>query len=220
MSGLTLSFISFVRRPVSSLLAVISLIIPLVAVGLAITLLVNFRESIQKYDTSVHAILGPKTPDHEIILSSLFGVGHVDQIIPYGLIDHARKPLKKKDWELNRTFGDDTVNVVKQATPFMEFAEYNGYKVIGTDNSFLVRPEKNMNCPKVSRGTWFHNKGQVVAGSLVAQKENLSPGSTITADSKLLHPYTGQPLWRKNLTVTGILEPTNIVYDRMLHHSR
>ncbi len=221
MSGLTLAFISFIRRPVSSFLAVMSLIIPLVTVGLALTLLVSSRESLQKYDTSVDAILGPKSPDLALLMSSLFGVGHEDRLIPHGLLRHAREPMdKKENWMLPDESEGDSIDVVKQATPFMDFAEYKNYKVLGTDNTFLERPDDNMNPPKVAEGSWFGTSGQVVAGSLVAEGEDLRPGSTITAKSRLLHPESGKPLWQKELTITGILEPTGIVYDRMLYTSQ
>jgi len=183
------------------------------------TLLINSRDGIHTYDHSVDAILGPKSPDLELVMASLFGIGFEQRIIPHGLLRYAREPMKKKGGVSSGT-EEEYVDVVKQATPFIEFAEFDGYKVVGTDETFLVRPDKAMNAPQMARGEWFQAPGQVVVGSVVARKKNLRLGSTLTTVSIWRHPQTGKPLWQKQVTVTGILAHTGIMYDRQLYISQ
>ncbi len=217
MSGLRLAFISFIRRPVSSLLAVLSLTIPLTAAGLLVTVLSYSREGIRQYDRTIDAIVGAKTPGLELVLSALLGIGHEDGIIPYELLRHAREPMDRKRWVRPLTGTDDTMEVVKQATPIMDFATGEGYRVIATDRSFLQRPDAEMEEPSVGDGQWFYRRGQMVAGSEVARRRNLIVGSMVEAVSIWTHPDTGEPLWRKEMVISGILEPTGLVYDRQFY---
>ncbi len=217
MSGLRLAWISFVRRPVSSLLAVISLMIPLVAAGVLVTLLAHSREGIRQYDHTVDAIVGPKTPGLQLILSALFGAGHERSIIPYELLRHARETMERKRWISPGAPGGEAPLAVKQATPIMEFAAFGPYKVVATDESFLTRPSAQMKAPRIRIGAWFATPGRVVIGAEVSRSKKLSLGSVIQATSTWSHPDTGEPLWEKELLVCGILERTGLVYDRMLY---
>lgn len=217
MSGLRLALISFIRRPVSSMLAVLSLTIPLIAAGLLVSLLAYSREGIRQYDHTVDAIVGAKTPGLELVLSALFGVGHEKNIIPYELLRHAREAMDRKRWVRPLAGRDDTEHVVRQATPIMDFATYGEYRILATDRTFLHRPDAGMYRPAIAQGGWFDRRGRVVAGSEVASRRNLVPGSVIEAVSRWTHPETGEPLWRGELIVSGILGPTGLAYDRSLY---
>ena len=217
MSGLRLAFISFVRRPVSSLLAALSLVIPIAAAGLMATLIENSREGFRRYDTTLDAIIGGKTPDLQLLMASLYGIGHEENIIPFELLRHAREPMSRKRWTLPGAPGGDADDVVKQATPIIDFAVFGRYRVVGTDETFLQRPEPHANPPSMARGAWLDGPGLAVLGSQVARSENLAPGDEIAARSRLTHPVSGDPLWEKVLTVSGVLAPTGAAYDRMVY---
>ncbi len=199
------------------MLAVLSLTIPLTAAGLLVTLLAYSREGIRQHDRTVDAIVGAKTPGLELVLSALFGIGHEQNIIPYELLRHAREPMDRKRWVRPLAGMDDTSDMVKQATPIMDFATSGGYRVLATDRTFLQRPDADMERPAIGEGEWFFRRGQVVAGSEVARRKDLVVGSVVKAVSTWNHPETGEPLWEKEMVVSGILEPTGLVYDRQFY---
>jgi putative ABC transport system permease protein len=99
--------------------------------------------------------------------------------------------------------------MVASATPIALGDTYRGYRIVGTDPSFLALYEAS-----VARGETFAGEMQVVVGAEVARRNGIEVGASLTGSHGLAasgpahdnHPYH----------VVGILAPTGSVIDRLL----
>ena len=104
---------------------------------------------------------------------------------------------------------------IKAVIPFVFFGKYKGYRVIGTDESFLERPDPQ-DTPILSQGKWASGTGEVVLGSEVARHEGLATGDTLVVTA-----WTGDSAQKEEtlsltLKVSGIFARSGTAWDRAL----
>lgn len=192
MNFLTLTAANMRFKPLSAIFNVL-----LLAMGIAtIVTLFHLNTQIENRFTKdlggIDLVVSGKGSPLQIILSNVF---HLD--IPTGNIPLAEAEKLKAN------------PLIKQTIPLALGDNYNGYRIVGTDTDYIEHYGG-----KVSQGRIFADTMEVVLGSDVAKRFNLSLGDKIVGahgltNSDDLHsdfPYT----------VVGILAPSDTVLDRLV----
>jgi putative ABC transport system permease protein len=194
-----LAFLSLSRRPVSSLLAVASLGFALGLGGWLLNLHSSVFASIEVREPGVDAVLGPKSNGLSILLDSVHLAGGNTECLDYFLINTLAKEVTPE-----------------MLIPLAVFADWRGFPVVGTEDSFIHRPEKSAP-PKLASGRWYNlTVPEVVVGSEVAQRSGLEVGQTLVATA-VYSGTEGQPVWVKPMTVVGVLAESGLPRDRGIY---
>lgn len=211
MNALRLAILNLTRRRVPTFLALVSIAI---SVGFSGVLLRLYYLSESRFSTLAKggdAIVGAKSGGLDILLSSLNLEGSYPGYIPLVLYQSLkqRTDVKFADGEhLGSSY-------IKAVIPFVFFAKYRGHRVIGTDESFLTRPEPQ-DSPILSQGKWAYGTGEVVLGSEVARSENLSIGDNIVVTSWTGDSGQKEETLSLTLKVSGIFAASGTAWDRAL----
>lgn len=156
-------------------------------------ILAQAEERMQKDAAGVDLVIGAKGSPMQLILSSVF---HVD--IPTG----------------NIKIGDASTIIaepaVKRAIPIALGDSYRGFRIVGTNPSFV-----DLYAGAIAQGKIWNEPLQAVIGADVARATGLALGHRFVGAHGLTdngsqahtdHPYT----------VTGVLAPTGSVMDRLI----
>jgi len=192
MNILLVAHKNITRNSLSSFLGAL-----LSALGTAIfclVLLLSSQLSKQLDANSKHIdlVVGAKGSPLQLILNSIYHVDYPTGNIP---LEEAQKLTKSP--------------LVKLAVPLSMGDNYQGFRIIGTDSSFL-----KLYGAAIASGKWWSKDFEVVIGFQVAQKKHLKIGDKIIGahglsnsnDLHADHPYT----------ITGILEENNSVADQLV----
>lgn len=192
MSPLKISCKSLASNPLTSLLNIL-----LIAFGtgiLTILLLASTQISnkLESNSKDIDLVVGAKGSPLQLILSSIF---YVD--FPTGNI-----PLKDANALSKHP-------MVKRAVPLALGDSYQGFRIVGTDTSFI-----NLYSLQLEAGTFWNGNFDVTIGSEVAKALNLKPGDTFHGahgltsggDTHADHAYV----------VAGILKQQNNVSDNLI----
>ncbi len=192
MNNLAISWKSLRLNPLSALLNIL-----LIAFGISIlTILVLASEQISdkltKNSKDIDLVVGAKGSPLQLILSSIF---YID--FPTGNI-----PLKEAE-QLARN------PLVKRAVPLALGDNYEGFRIAGTDTSFIHLYDLTL-----SKGRFWQHDFEVTVGSAVAAAKHLQPGSTFYG----AHGLTGTTDEHKAHTyrVVGVLAPKGDVTDNLV----
>jgi len=171
--------------------------ITLIALGMALItafLLVNqhIQQRFLRDATTVDAVVGAKGSPLQLVLSS---IQHTD--IPNGNI-----PLSALTTLRHHS-------LVKQAVPLALGDNAKGFRIVGTEKEFVTLYHATM-----AQGNLWQRPMEAVLGATAAQTLGLKLGDTFMGSHGLSeqgelhadHPYT----------VTGILQPTHSVIDRLI----
>jgi len=179
-------------RPLAALLTVL-----LVALGIgtmvAVTLVTGQAQQRMSRDAAgIDLVVGAKGSPLQLVLA---GVYHLD--VPPGNVPFTALA----ELRANR--------MVAQAIPLSLGDSLNGFRIVGTEPSFLA-----LHGARLAQGAVFAEPMQAVLGARVARDTGLAPGARF-AGSHGLTP--GGPVHDDFLyTVTGILAPTGGVIDRLV----
>lgn len=192
MSPLKISYKSLASNPLTSLLNVL-----LIAFGtgiLTILLLASSQisDKLESNSRDIDLVVGAKGSPLQLILSSIF---YVD--FPTGNI-----PLKDADALSKHP-------MVRRAVPLALGDSYQGFRIVGTDTSFI-----NLYGLQLAAGKFWDGHFGVTIGSEVARKLNLKAGDTFHGAHGLTsggdvhddHAYV----------VAGILKQQNNVSDNLI----
>jgi putative ABC transport system permease protein len=141
---------------------------------------------------NIDLVVGAKGSPMQLILSSVF---HLDA--PTGNI-----PLEEAE-KLEKH------PLVKSAIPVALGDNYNGFRIVGTNESYINNYEG-----RLKEGRVFKDKMEVVIGSEVAKKFNNKIGDKIVGAHGLVNSddlHTEFPY-----IIVGIFQPTNTVLDRLV----
>ncbi|MFN5351850.1 MAG: ABC transporter permease [Alphaproteobacteria bacterium] len=141
---------------------------------------------------NIDLVVGAKGSPMQLILSSVF---HLDA--PTGNI-----PLEEAE-KLEKH------PLVKSAIPVALGDNYNGFRIVGTNESYINNYEG-----RLKEGRVFKDKMEVVIGSEVAKKFNNKIGDKIVGAHGLVNSddlHTDFPY-----IIVGIFQPTNTVLDRLV----
>ncbi|MFV8834260.1 FtsX-like permease family protein [Aquisalimonas sp.] len=192
--------LAYLRR--NALSAVLNLL--LLALGIAtITVLLLFshqmEQRLSRDASGIDMVVGAQGSPMQLILSSVF---HIDA--PTGNI-----PLEDARWVQEHPLVADTI-------PLALGDSYRGFRIVGSEHSYIGHYGGTL-----ADGALWEDDMEAVLGARVAERTGLGVGDTfvgvhgITAEGTVGgevhddHPYT----------ITGVLEPTGSVADRLIHVS-
>ena len=193
MSVVRLAFAYLGARPLLAAMHVVLLALGVATIVILLLFTEQAEQRLERDARPVDLVVGAKGSALQLILSAVL---HVD--VPAGNI-----ALKDAE-ELSRSA------LVASATPLAMGDSFQGFRIVGTDASFLRLYEA-----KIERGAEFAVEMQAVLGADVARRTRLEVGSKFVGSHGLAsgggaehgdHPYQ----------VVGILAPTGGVIDRLV----
>lgn len=211
MSPFKLAKLSLSRHLFVTIITVVSIALSIACGGILLRLN-NLSESrFSSMGKGTDAIVGAKAGGIEILLGSLNGEGKFPDFLPYKLYQSLESEQTIKHGDGVST----TPYYIERIIPFVYFGKYNDYRLVGTNANFYNRRYESESL-KLQSGSWFSSSGDVVVGSLVADKYNLKVGDTIDAA-----PWIGdqQISGKFSLKVSGVAQPTGTQWDRTLFSS-
>jgi putative ABC transport system permease protein len=192
MSMLRLAWAYLAARPLLTILHVAMLAIGVGTMILLILFTSQAEERLARDARPVDLVVGAKGSPLQLIMSSLL---HVD--VPTGNIALA---------EAERLAANP---MIASATPISLGDGFRGFRIVGTDASFLA-----LYGARVAQGKTFAEPMDALLGATVALRSGLAPGAQLIGTHGLAasgsahqeHPYR----------VVGVLEPTGTVVDRLV----
>jgi putative ABC transport system permease protein len=201
-----LAVLSLTRRKVSTSLALTAIALSVAFSGVLLRLYVLSGARFSTLADGPDAVVGAKAGGIEILLGALNGEGRYPGFIPFQLYIS----LKTRQAVRFEDGAEAAPDFIRAITPFVYFAKYRGYRVVGTDRSIL------RGARELAEGRWAEGLGEVVLGASVSRGE-VKVGDTIG-----VVPWTsdqGTPGKGRQLRVTGVLAPTGKSWDAELFAS-
>ena len=175
-------------KKVQIVLIVVSVVISAGVAVLAYNTAQQASEGITSTAGYYSAIIGPTGSKTQLAMNTMYFTDETLGTIPYELMSELSQDMR-----------------VKEVIPYAMADSYNGYSCVGTSSGFLE--SKN-----VAQGEMFDDSSsfEVVLGATVAKVCDVKVGDQI---------YTSHSVGEEHktpLTVVGILEKTNTVYDNIV----
>jgi len=193
VSTLRLAWKYLAARPLLTALHVILLALGMGTLVLLLLFTSQVEDRLQRDARTVDLVVGAKGSPLQLILSSVL---HVD--VPTGNI-----PL-----ESARRLAADPM--VASVTPLSLGDAYRGFRIVGTDDSFLA-----LYSARIAQGAPFREEMEAVLGSEAARRTGLALGATFVG-SHGLAGAGGAAHGEHAFKVVGILAPTGTVVDRLV----
>jgi putative ABC transport system permease protein len=178
-------------KPLNTLLSLILLTASVAIISLLVLLQEQFENQFSNNIDGIDMVIGAQGSPLQLILSAVY---HIDA--PTGNIDYA----EAKTW-MNHPF-------VEKAIPLAFGDNYSGFRIVGSETSYIEHYGASL-----QQGRLFEKSFEVVLGSEVAQKMQLSLGDTFVGthgDAEEGHVHDEHPY-----VVVGILESTGKVIDNL-----
>lgn len=192
MNLMKLSFSYLRRRLLNTLLNVLLLSIGIATVVLLLLFTYQLEDNLYKNAEGIDVVVGAKGSPIQLILSSIY---HVDS--PTGNINLG---------EAKELMGS---TMVAESVPLSLGDNFRGHRIVGTTTQYLEKYGA-----VVAEGVLWDYEFEVVPGAEVAANEDLKIGDTIFSShgfSESGHTHDDHAL-----TISGILQPTGTVIDRLI----
>lgn len=179
-------------KPLNTLLSLILLTASVAIISLLVLLQEQFEKQFSNNIDGIDMVIGAQGSPLQLILSAVY---HIDA--PTGNVDYA----EAKTW-MNHPF-------VEKAIPLAFGDNYRGFRIVGSETSYIEHYGSSL-----QQGKLFEQSFEVVLGSEVAQKMQLSVGDTFVGthgDAEEGHVHDEHPY-----VVVGILESTGKVIDNLI----
>jgi putative ABC transport system permease protein len=203
-----LATLSLLRRPLSTLIAIVSIAISVACSGILLKLYLLSGSRFDSMGRGGQAIVGAKAGGIEILLGSLNGEGEYPGFFPDKLFLSLRHqaPVTFEDGVISKP------NFVRSVIPILYFGKFHEFRAIGTDESFFHRPDAGDSLP-FTQGGEAQTDSEIALGSEVAQSESLKVGDTLSVKDWVSEAPS---FTATEFKVSGILAPTSTVWDRSL----
>jgi putative ABC transport system permease protein len=192
VSILRLALAYLASRPLLTALHVLLLSLGTATIVVLLLFTTQAERRLESDAKKVDLVVGAKGSPLQLILSSVL---HVD--MPTGNIPFTAAKALAAD------------PMVLSTTPLSLGDTYRGFRIVGTDASFL-----DLYGARVERGMAFKDEMEAVLGSTVAQRTGLGPGATFAGSHGLAE--TGAAHGNHPYRVVGVLAPTGTVADRLV----
>ena len=188
MSDLSFIFYSLKSRLTNSILSVL-----LTAFGVSIAILItqfgtNIKDRLNNDGKNIDIVVGAKASPLQLILSSIYHIDIPTGNIPY---DETKQILKNP--------------LVDRTIPLALGDNWRGFRIVGTSLDYI-----KLYKAKLENGRFWNDDFEVVVGSSVdLNVDDKFSGSHGLLEDGIEHSET-------EYKVTGVLQPTNSVIDRLL----
>ena len=196
MNILHLSWKNILNKPLT---LVLNLVLFSLGVGLiSLLLLVNVQleDKFEKNFAGIDLVIGAKGSPLQLILSSLY---HLDA--PTG-----NMPISE-----SKAFLNPKHPIFKKVVPLSLGDSHRGYRIIGTNASFVDLYEA-----KLSEGKLFEKTMEVVVGATVAENLKIKTGNQFQSSHGLIEDENLVHEDAKPFIVSGILGKTGSVIDQLI----
>ncbi|WP_105166818.1 ABC transporter permease [Pseudoalteromonas sp. T1lg23B] len=200
MTLLKLALKSCLNRRASILLTLFTIAISVMLLLSIERVRMDAKNSFSNTISGTDLIVGARTGDIQLLLSSVFRIGHSNNAVSWQSYQDI-KGRKGVAWSIPMSLGDS----------------HKGYAVLGTDSSYFehYRYAKKQ-ALQFKSGRAFHNGKEVVLGSQVAKKLGYQLGENIVISHGMgntsFHHHDDNPM-----TIVGILAPTGTPVDKTVH---
>jgi putative ABC transport system permease protein len=184
-----------------------SVLLTLCTIAISVMLLLSIervrhdaKSSFSNTISGTDLIVGARTGDIQLLLSSVFRIGHTNNAVSWqSYLDIKEK--KGVAWTIPISLGDS----------------HKGHAVLGTDDAYFTHYRYGKKQHLVfDHGRAFQNGQEVVLGSEVARKLHYHIGQKIIISHGMgntsFHHHDDNPM-----TIVGILAPTGTPIDKTLH---
>lgn len=179
-------------RPLSAIITLLLFSTGVSIIAVVLMMQAQMKGQFERNLASIDMVVGAKGSPLQLILSSVY---HVD--FPTGNISLGEAQLVKNN------------PMVEQAIPVALGDNYKGYRIVGTEESYLKLYGAN-----VDQGSIWQQELEVVIGHVVAEDLGLSIGDEFAGAHGL-----GESLQEHDehqYRVVGILAPTGVVVDQLI----
>lgn len=190
LTKLTLSYIR--RRKLNTLLNTLLLALGIATIVVLLLFGQQFESSMTRNARGIDAVVGAKGSPMQLILS---GIYHLD--VPTGNIPMTEAKAIAQH------------RAVKQAIPLALGDSYLGYRIVGTEHSYVEHYEAG-----IAEGGLWQQELEVTVGAAVAREQKLAVGDEIVSSHGL--GSRGDDHGDHPLRITGILAPSGTVLDRLI----
>lgn len=215
MNAFRLAYLDLSRRPVSSLIAVVSIALSIATAGVLLRLSNLAEKRFSTLAVGTEAIVGAKSGDLDILLGSLnsevtpsMQTGYLPMKLFESL--RAQAPVQFEDGVKTEP------GFIKTISPFVYAGFLSGAPVVGTDDSIL-----KLNSLKIEDGDFPSNIAELAVGDALARSQNYHLGQVLNVDPLQAAPAgTGPEPDAKTLgkslpfKIVCILSPTGSAWDR------
>ncbi len=182
-------------RPLTTALNVLLLAISVAMLVLLLQFGSQASERFERDAEGIDLVVGAKGSPLQLILSSVF---HIDQ--PTGNIPNSSLELLRND------------PAVARVTPLALGDNFDGYRIVGTDQTFLV-----LHGARLAEGESFEHPMEAVMGAKVAEATGATLGQQFIGSHGLEDDEDNDSGHDHSpFRVTGILAPTGGVIDRLI----
>ncbi|MCE7042938.1 ABC transporter permease [Dyadobacter sp. CY312] len=192
MNLFKISIANLKEKKLNSFLSALLLTLGIGMISLLLLLNKQLDEQFRRNIRGIDMVVGAKGSPLQIILSSIYQIDAPTGNIPLSEVN----TLKRNPF-------------VKTVIPLSMGDNYNGFRIVGTNESYSEHFEA-----KVSSGKMFNSTMEVTIGSKVALSGTLKIGSTFASAHGL--DAGGDVHGDKKYKVVGIFEPTGSVVDQLI----
>ncbi len=195
MNLIKLAWRNIIHDPLNLFLNLVLLTLGIGLINFILLLNTQLKDKFEKNLAGVDMVVGAKGSPLQMILSAMY---HIDAPTGNISIKEATPFLREKH------------PLIAQSAPLSLGDNHKGYRIIGTDHTFLKFYDAEIN-----KGKLWNNLYDVTIGDEVAKTLGLKLGSKFksshgfTDDEDLQHDHG-------TLTVVGILKPTGSVIDQLI----
>ncbi|EWH06502.1 peptide ABC transporter permease [Pseudoalteromonas lipolytica SCSIO 04301] len=200
MSLLKLAIKSLLNRKASALLTLFTIAISVMLLMSIERVRVDAKSSFSNTISGTDLIVGARTGDIQLLLSSVFRIGHANNGVSWHSYQYITQQRGVK-WAIPLSLGDS----------------HKGLAVLGTNKDYFNHYRFGKKQPlRFASGQQFNHLFEVVLGSEVASSLNYKLGDKVVIAHGMgntsFHNHDDNPF-----TVVGILEPTGTPVDKTLH---
>ena len=192
MNAFQLGFKNFCSKPLTSTLSILLLAISVGLISFVLMVADQVKAGFEKDLRGIDMVVGAKGSPLQLVLSAIY---HMD--VPTGNIDLAEAEDIRKNrfvgWSIPISYGDS----------------YQGYRIVGTDTSYLGLYEV-----EYADGEPWSTPMEVVLGDRVAAELNLKLGDHFHGEHGL--EEGGEEHHESHYDVVGILKKSNTVVDHLI----
>lgn len=191
MIGLALAYLR--DHPLTTALNILLLAIASAMLMLLVQFGTQLSENLERGTANIDLVVGAKGSPLQLILSSIYHVEEPTGNIPLSAMERLRHDPG-----------------VASLTPLALGDNFDGYRIVGTDQSFLP-----LYGARIVKGRSFSASSEAVMGAAVAHNTGAVLGQKFVG-SHGLEESEGEGHEHAPFTVTGILAPTGTVADRLI----
>ena len=196
MNILHLSWKNILNKPLTLFLNLVLFSLGVGLISLLLLVNVQLEDKFEKNFAGIDLVIGAKGSPLQLILSSLY---HLDA--PTG-----NMPISE-----SKAFLNPRHPIFKKVVPLSLGDSHRGYRIIGTNSSFVDLYEA-----KLTEGKMFEETMEVVVGATVAENLKIKTGDQFQSSHGLIEDENLVHEDAKPFIVSGILGKTGSVIDQLI----